>query len=84
MLANKDPAAIVAPLAERLASLTVVPVPGHEHHGAEAFGADAKSAASVADALRDLDVDPARQIVLIAGSLYLAGEVLGVNGELPG
>src|SRR3546814_12667130 len=37
MLANKDPAAVIAPLADRPASLTVVPVPGHDHHGAEAF-----------------------------------------------
>jgi dihydrofolate synthase/folylpolyglutamate synthase len=83
MLANKDPAAIVAPLADRLASLTVVPVPGHEHHGAEAFGPEANAAASVADALRSLAVDPAREIVLIAGSLYLAGEVLSANLQFP-
>lgn len=83
MLANKDPAAIVAPLAAHLASLTAVPVPGHEHHGAAAFGAGAKAAASVADALRGLDVDPARDVVLIAGSLYLAGEVLSANFQFP-
>ena len=83
MLANKDPAAIVAPLADRLASLTVVPVPGHEHHAADAFGAGARAAASVADALRRISVDPAGEIVLIAGSLYLAGEVLDANGEQP-
>ncbi|WP_326915195.1 bifunctional folylpolyglutamate synthase/dihydrofolate synthase [Sphingopyxis chilensis] len=83
MLANKDPAAIVAPLADRLASLTAVPVPGHEHHGAEAFGAGAKAAMSVAEALRGLDVDPASDIVLIAGSLYLAGEVLSANRQFP-
>ena len=83
MLANKDPAAIIAPLAGRLASLTVVPVPGHAHHDAAAFGSDAKTAVSVGDALRELDVDPAREIVLIAGSLYLAGEVLSANRELP-
>ena len=83
MLANKDPAAIIAPLADRLASRTVVPVPGHDHHGAEAFGTGAKAAASVPDALRGLDVDPAHDIVLIAGSLYLAGEVLSANGQCP-
>ena len=83
MLSNKDPAAIIAPLADRLASLTAVPVPGHEHHGAEAFGPEAKAAASVVDTLRDLDVDPAREIVLIAGSLYLAGEVLSANLQFP-
>ncbi|SBV33091.1 FolC bifunctional protein [uncultured Sphingopyxis sp.] len=83
MLANKNPAAIVAPLADRLASLTVVPVPGHEHHAAAAFGSDAKTAVSITAALRGLKVDPAREIVLIAGSLYLAGEVLSANRELP-
>lgn len=83
MLANKDPAAIIAPLAGRLASLTVVPVPGHEHHDSDAFGTGAKAAASVAEALRAMDVDPAREIVLIAGSLYLAGIVLDLNREWP-
>src|SRR3546814_4893909 len=35
MLANKDPAAVIAPLADRLASLTVVPVPRSEEHTSE-------------------------------------------------
>jgi dihydrofolate synthase/folylpolyglutamate synthase len=83
MLANKDPAAIIAPLAERLAGITAVPVPGHEHHGAAAFGPGARQAACVEEALRALVLDPAREIVLIAGSLYLAGEVLSANGEPP-
>ncbi len=83
MLANKDPAAIVAPLAPRLASLTVVPVPGHEHHGAEAFGPEAKAVVTIEEALRSLDIDPEQDIVLIAGSLYLAGAVLSANRELP-
>ncbi len=83
MLANKSPDAIVKPLADRLASITIVPVPGHEHHDAAAFGAEAWQAASVRDALRHLKVDPAREVVLIAGSLYLAGTVLDANGERP-
>ncbi|SNS41696.1 bifunctional folylpolyglutamate synthase/dihydrofolate synthase [Sphingopyxis indica] len=83
MLANKHPDAILAPLAQHLASVTVVPVPGHEHHDAKAFGRNAKAAASVEAALSSLDVDPANEIVLISGSLYLAGEVLRTNGELP-
>lgn len=83
MLANKDPAAIIAPLADRLASVTVVPVPGHEHHGAAAFGPQARQAASVEEALRTLTIDPARDLLLIAGSLYLAGDVLSANREPP-
>jgi dihydrofolate synthase/folylpolyglutamate synthase len=79
MLANKDPAAIVAPLRERTASLTVVPVPGHESHPPAAFPG-ARAAADVATALARL---PPGGEVLIAGSLYLAGEVLRLNGEAP-
>src|SRR3546814_17922768 len=42
MLAHKDPAAVIAPLADRLASLTVVLVPGHDHHGAAAFRSESR------------------------------------------
>lgn len=89
MLANKDPKAILAPLHGRLASVTVVPVPGHAHHGPEAFKlvpqvAELSEAPDVASALRKLAVDPAEsEIVLIAGSLYLAGVVLRENEEIP-
>jgi dihydrofolate synthase/folylpolyglutamate synthase len=84
MLANKDPAAIVAPLAGRLASLTVVPIPGHEAHPAQAFAGEAglpvRAADDLASALRGLD---GAGDVLIAGSLYLAGDVLRLNDEVP-
>jgi dihydrofolate synthase/folylpolyglutamate synthase len=80
MLANKDPGAIVDPLGPVLASVTVVPVPGHDSHPPHAF-APARSAPDVATALRNLD-GPGD--VLIAGSLYLAGAVLASNGESPG
>jgi dihydrofolate synthase/folylpolyglutamate synthase len=84
MLANKNPMAIIAPLTEKLASITVLPVPGHEHHGVEAFGNGAVAAPDIVNALQSLKVDPALQIILIAGTLYLAGGVLKANGELPG
>jgi dihydrofolate synthase / folylpolyglutamate synthase len=84
MLANKDPAAIVAPLADLLASLSVVPAPGHDAHPPEAFAPftnlPIRSFASVGEALCAL---PAPGDVLIAGSLYLAGAVLSANGEAP-
>ncbi len=86
MLANKDPAAIIAPLAasapHRLASITALPVPGHEHHPVTAFGPDARAAADPVAALASLSIKPGEQ-VLICGSLYLAGEVLRLNNELP-
>jgi dihydrofolate synthase/folylpolyglutamate synthase len=61
--------------------LTVVPVPGHECHPASAFGPEARAAASVEEALLGLPADDFP--ILIAGSLYLAGEVLRLNDELP-
>ena len=82
MLANKDPRALVDPLQGSIASLTVVPVPGHEHHAPEIFGPDARAAETVGEALDALPEDGLP--VLIAGSLYLAGEVLRLNDEIPG
>ena len=81
MLANKNPDAIVAPLRSSLASLTVVPIPGSEAYPAAAFGADAQTAPDVVTALAALPNDGCD--ILIAGSLYLAGEVLKLNRELP-
>ena len=81
MLANKDPGSFIGPLGDRIRSLTVVPVPGHEAHPAEAFGPRATAATDVAEALAGLPGDDTP--VLIAGSLYLAGEVLRLNNELP-
>jgi dihydrofolate synthase/folylpolyglutamate synthase len=80
MLANKNPGAIVAPLASHLASITAVPIPGSAAHPSEAYGAGALSATDVPSALRSLPPDGD---ILIAGSLYLAGEVLRLNDEVP-
>jgi dihydrofolate synthase/folylpolyglutamate synthase len=82
MIAGKDPRALVEPLAPSLASITAVPVPGHEWFAAEAFGAHARAARDLASALALMPDDGVP--VLIAGSLYLAGEVLRLNGERPG
>ena len=81
MLANKDPGSFIGPLGDRIRSLTVVPVPGHDAHPVEAFGPRATAATDVAEALAGVPGDDTP--VLIAGSLYLAGEVLRLNGELP-
>ncbi len=80
ILLNKDADAIVAALAPHALSLTFVPVPDHEHHDpaglAERFGG--RAVASIAAALADLP-EPR----LVAGSLYLAGEVLAASGQAP-
>lgn len=84
MLANKDPSAILRPLADRALSISVVPAPGHDAHRPEDFAPytalPVRSFATVPEALAAL---PADGDVLIAGSLYLAGEVLRLNDEVP-
>jgi len=84
MLSSKDPAAIVAPLRGKLLSLSVVPAPGHEAHAPKDFAAHSdlpvRPFADVSAALAAL---PPQGDVLIAGSLYLAGEVLRLNAEFP-
>ena len=84
MLTSKDPAALVAPLRGKLLSLSAVPAPDHEAHQPDAFAAHSDlpvgSFADVPSALAALS--PGGD-VLIAGSLYLAGEVLRLNAELP-
>ena len=81
MLANKNPRAIVEPLQGRIASLAVVPIAGSECHPASAFGDAARAFDSIEQAFMALAGDD--EPVLIAGSLYLAGQVLAANGERP-
>ncbi|QIB33919.1 bifunctional folylpolyglutamate synthase/dihydrofolate synthase [Ancylobacter pratisalsi] len=93
MLGSKDSGTFLAPFAGLARELIAVPVPG-DHKAqppeevaaaAAAHGIAASTAASVAaalDGLRDYPVGPPPR-VLIAGSLYLAGAVLGENGSLP-
>ena len=85
MLENKDSAAIVAPLHEKLASVTVIPVPDHESHAPGDYpvtDAPVTQASDISAALRALTLGPGKT-VLIAGSLYLAGAVLKLNEQVP-
>ncbi|MDA9918257.1 bifunctional folylpolyglutamate synthase/dihydrofolate synthase, partial [Erythrobacter sp.] len=81
MLDAKDPGALLEPLGKSVQSVTIVPVPGHDAHPASAFGPDAKAAANLEEALLNLPSDDFP--ILIAGSLYLAGEALRLNDEIP-
>lgn len=84
MLATKDPGAILAPLGDHALSISVVPAPGHDAHQPEDFAAhSALPVRSFADVAQALAALPAEGDVLIVGSLYLAGDVLARNGEVP-
>ncbi|APZ98149.1 bifunctional folylpolyglutamate synthase/dihydrofolate synthase [Sphingopyxis sp. QXT-31] len=92
LLRNKDAMGFLRPFADRIASFQAVPIPGHEHH-------DPKDLCHwVQDGLGIIDAQPCDDVeaalchiaahrppgeVLICGSLYLAGVVLGANGEVP-
>ena len=80
ILANKDATSIVDLLAPHALSLTFVPIPDHDAHdpAALAIRFSARAAESLPQALDRL---PAPR--LIAGSLYLAGHALTLNGERP-
>jgi dihydrofolate synthase/folylpolyglutamate synthase len=93
LLANKDAAGVLHPFRGRSLTVHTIPVPDHEHHPpaelaavAREAGMSAMIAAGVEDALgwiarhADRDKPP---IVLIMGSLYLAGAVLAANGQEP-
>ncbi|HEX8526257.1 bifunctional folylpolyglutamate synthase/dihydrofolate synthase [Allosphingosinicella sp.] len=94
LLANKDVAGVLKPFAARSLTLHPIPVEGHEHHLPGALGAAARElglravpASGVEDALGWIARHSDRTkppVVLIFGSLYLAGEVLRKNGQPPG
>jgi dihydrofolate synthase/folylpolyglutamate synthase len=89
MLSNKDATGLLAPFTPLAASFTAVPVPGHAHHDPADLAATARAlgipstatAPDVPSALAGIHADA--PLVLILGSLYLAGEVLRTNDELP-
>jgi len=90
MLANKDVAGFLAPLKDRIATIHSVPVEGHEHHGAAAFaalaedwGIDHHAHQDIHAAAAAIGANDTQHPMLIAGSLYLAGEVLKANGQTP-
>lgn len=92
MLKNKDVVGFLSPFADKIASLHAVPIPGHEHHEPDdlcllvrdAMGvSDANSGDTVTDALDRIAAAGSEGDVLICGSLYLAGEVLRANNQIP-
>lgn len=93
MLANKDAAGLLGPFAGLVETLHAVPVPDHAHHApadlaatGQQLGIAAHAARDVPHALREIAAvaDQAEPpVVLVLGSLYLAGAVLAQNDEQP-
>jgi dihydrofolate synthase/folylpolyglutamate synthase len=86
-LESKDAAGNLRPFKGIAGEVLTLPIDGHECRKpedlamlAESMGLPARPRASLSDAMTALR-KPAR--VLVFGSLYLAGELLGLNGPLP-
>jgi dihydrofolate synthase/folylpolyglutamate synthase len=86
-LASKDAAGTLRPFKGVVTEVLTLPIEGHDcrppqelAHLAETMGLPARPNTSLASAMTALR-KPAR--VLVFGSLYLAGELLALNGPLP-
>lgn len=86
-LASKDPPGMLGPFRGVAEQVHVVPIPGHacftpsdlvEIAGGLGFAADAHDSLEEA-----IDAIPRNARILIFGSLYLAGVVLGANEQIP-
>jgi dihydrofolate synthase/folylpolyglutamate synthase len=84
---------VLFPLAPLVRKAHTVPLPGHDHHDPRDIAAFAQSKSSPRHCYPAFSLDQAIErlagdadgapTILIAGSLYLAGEALRMNAELP-
>ena len=86
-LQSKDAAGTLRPFKGIAAEVLTLPIEGHEcrtpgelAHLAESMGLPARPCASLSGGMTAL-ARPAR--VLVFGSLYMAGELMALNGPLP-
>lgn len=92
MLENKDAAGFLSALGVLHAHVWTVPISGHAHHdparlvkAAKMAGFDASEGGDVGQAIASIARDArgdSPPMVLIAGSLYLAGRALQANGTI--
>ncbi len=86
-LVSKDAAAVLAPFAGAVGEVRTLPIDGHDCRDPDALAEMARGQGFTATAHGSLQqalsgIDRAAR-VLIFGSLYLAGEALAANGQLP-
>jgi dihydrofolate synthase / folylpolyglutamate synthase len=92
MLKNKDAMGFLKPFAHKIISLHAAPVPGHEHHHPEELCRLAQEQLGVKHAEPVDDIEGAIDrlaaasapiSLLFCGTLYLAGDVLKANNQIP-
>ena len=94
MLAAKDAAGFLKPFSGRATAVYAVSIDGHDSHAPEELvrmareaGLPGQASADVAAALAEIgrSADRSRPpVVLVTGSLYLAGDTLAANGQSAG
>jgi dihydrofolate synthase / folylpolyglutamate synthase len=86
-LKTKSPRAILKPFGGIVQAVHTLPVADHEHHSPAALANLAEELGFASSANSNLDQAlgrvTSRSRVLVFGSLYLAGEALEANGEIP-
>ena len=86
-LASKDPAGMLQPFKDLVAQVHAVPIPDHSCFSPDdlcEIAAELGFAATAHEGVKDaLVAIPADARVLIFGSLYLAGNVLAANDQVP-
>ena len=93
MLANKAAVDFLRPFASLIRRFCAVPINGYEHYSPDALCAIGRKTFELENVQSHFDVEAAVASfsdlraddlpILICGSLYLAGEVLHRNGQMP-
>ncbi|MEO6433272.1 MAG: bifunctional folylpolyglutamate synthase/dihydrofolate synthase [Sphingomicrobium sp.] len=92
LLANRDPADILAPFAGKVARFIALPISDHDAHQPASLAAvadalfgrdDSLAAASIEQGFEQLRALDPRLPVVVIGSLYLAGDILRLSGIVP-
>lgn len=90
ILANKDAEGTLKPFCARATSFQTVPITDHPHHAPGTLAQwlreqkkDAEPADSLERAIQAISNRDRPSAILILGSLYLAGEVLRLNEQIP-
>ena len=92
ILANRDPEAILGPFAGIVERFIALPIPGHDHHGPAELAAiadrlfgrsDSIAPPSIEEGFAALHAIQPTTGTIVMGSLYLAGEILRLSGQIP-
>jgi dihydrofolate synthase/folylpolyglutamate synthase len=92
ILANRDPETLLGPFSGIVEQFIALPIPGHQHHDPADLAAiadrlfgrsDSIAARSIEDGFATLRSMQPTTGTIVMGSLYLAGEILRLNGQIP-